>query len=240
MALEAKELLAVTSMHTLTDKGYTTGAEIAKCSVNGITTFSYPKEHSSQKNGLFDMRFFDYNTKEDTYKCPAGEVLITNGKWYRKKNHLVKHYKTKACKGCLLRTQWTKNKNGRFIERSFYQKHLEDNTARVVANPQYYRELQQITEHQFGTLKRQWHFTHTLVKGKQNVLAEVYLNFSVYNLLRSIQILGVTALKIRLKALVFNLEIQIKSYAADLNDYFEKKSIQLKYFFTENKPLETL
>ena len=230
MALEAKELLEVNSMNTLTDKGYTTGAEIAKCSDNGITTFSSPKEHSSQKNGLFDMQIFNYNTKDDTYTCPAGEVLVTNGKWYNKNNHIVKHYKTKACKGCLLREQCTKNKNGRFIERNFYQKYLEDNKARVDANPEYYRQRQQITEHQFGTFKRQWHFTHTLLKGKQNVLSEVYLNFSVYNLLRCVQILGVKTLKNRLKELAFNLSAQIKSFVVDLKDYLEIKPKKLRLF----------
>ena len=240
MALEVKELLAVPSMNTLTDKGYTTGAEIAKCSENGITTFSSPKEHSSQKNGLFDMQVFDYNSIEDTYTCPAGEVLVTNGKWYHKNNHLVKHFKTKACKGCLLRAQCTKNKNGRFIERNFYQNHLEENKARVDANPEYYRQRQQVTEHQFGTLKRQWHFTHTLVKGKQNVLSEVYLNFSAYNLLRCVQILGVKSLKNKLKMLVFEFRSQIKAFVVDLKDYLKRERMQLQYFLRENNGLEVL
>ena len=237
MALEAKELLAVDAMNTLTDKGYTTGAEIAKCSENGITTFSSPKEHSSQKNGLFDMQIFDYNSIEDTYTCPADEVLVTNEKWYNKNNHLVKHYKTKACIGCLLRAQCTKNKNGRFIERNFYQNHLEKNKARVDANPQYYRQRQQITEHQFGTLKRQWHFTHTLLKGKQNVLSEVYINFSVYNLLRCIQILGMKTLKNKLKELVFDFWHQIKPFVAHLKGDLKSDSRQLRRFFNQIQTL---
>ncbi|MAM34953.1 MAG: DDE transposase [Micavibrio sp.] len=178
MALEAKELLKVDRMNTLTDKGYTTGAEIARCSKNNITTYSSPKEHSSQKNGLYDMQDFKYSTQDDTYTCPAGAVLHTNGSIYPKRNHRVKHYKTKACKGCTLRQRCTKNKNGRFIERSIYQEDVEQNAARVNHNPDYYRQRQQITEHQFGTLKRQWGFTHTLVCKKKHVLSEVYLCFT--------------------------------------------------------------
>jgi len=202
MAIEAKELLGVEKMNTLTDKGYTTAAEIARCSENNITTFSSPKRHSSQKNGLYPMKDFAYDAEKDTYTCPAGKVLTTNGSIYKKGSHRVKHYKTKACDGCPLRSKCTTNKNGRFIERGIYHQHLEDNEKRVLNNPDYYRLRQQVTEHQFGTLKRQWGFTYTLLKQKENVLSEVYLCFSVYNLIRSMKILGPEQLKERLKSLV--------------------------------------
>jgi transposase len=202
MAIEAKELLGVEKMKTLTDKGYTTGAEIARCAENNITTYSSPKAHSSQKNGLYDMQDFVYDASNDTYTCPAGQTMHTNGAVYQKGNHRVKHYKTKACKTCPVRGLCTQNKNGRFIERGMYQEALERNAKRVNDNPDYYRERQQITEHQFGTLKRQWGFTHTLLRGKQNVLTEVHLVFSVYNLVRCMQILGPEKLKALLKGLI--------------------------------------
>jgi len=42
----------------------------------------------------------------------------------------------------------------------------------------------------YGTLKRQRGFTHTNVRGKENVLGEVGLMFIGYNLTRCISILG--------------------------------------------------
>lgn len=156
MALDAKDLLDLKSMDVLTDKGYTTGKHIDICTKNNITTFSSPKAHSSQKNGLYDMQIFEYNKENDTYTCPAGEILNTNGTIYNKANHKVKHYKNRqACKTCELRAKCTTNKNGRFIERSIYKEAIEENKKRVESNPNYYRLRQQITEHQFGTLKRQ-------------------------------------------------------------------------------------
>ena len=201
MAIEAKELLNVKKMKVLTDKGYTTGKEINTCTKHNIVTYSCPKTHSSQKNGLYNMQDFKYDKEADIYTCPANEVLYTNGSVYNKNSHRVKHYKTKKCKGCEVRDYCTQNKNGRFIERGIYQEDLEENAKRVNQNPDYYRQRQQITEHQFGTLKRQWGFTYTLMKGKENVLSEVYLCFSVYNLLRMVQILGVDELRKRLKRL---------------------------------------
>ena len=133
---------------------------------------------------------FKYDKMEDTYTCPADQVLSTNGTVYNKAGHKVKHYKNRqVCRICPVRDLCTINKNGRFIERSIYQEALEENQRRVEENPEYYRLRQQITEQQFGTLKRQWGFTYTLMKGKENVLSEVNLIMMCYNLGRLMSIL---------------------------------------------------
>lgn len=207
MALDAKELLGVESMRTLTDKGYTTAKHLAICTKNGIRPYSSPKVHSSRHNGLYPMVDFRYDRTKDTYTCPDGQILATNGTVYDKAGHKVKHYKNRqACKVCPVRHLCTVNKNGRFIERSIYQGALEENQKRVEENPEYYRLRH--TEHQFGTLKRQWGFTYTLMRGKQNVLSEVNLIMICYNLKRLMFILGPKVLKDRLKrlaAIFFNL-----------------------------------
>lgn len=206
MALDAKELLGTENMRTLTDKGYTTAKHLEICTNNGITPYSSPKAHSSQHNGLYPMIDFKYDEQKDTYTCPAGRTLSTNGSVYNKAGHKVKHYKHRqACKICPVRHLCTANKNGRFIERSIYQEALEENQKRVEENPEYYRLRQQITEHQFGTLKRQWGSTYTLMKGKQNVLSEVNLIMICYNLRRLMSILDPTVLKNKLKELVLQL-----------------------------------
>lgn len=205
MALDAKSLLSVETMNCLTDKGYTTGVHLDICTRNGITTYSSPKAHSSMNNGLYDMQIFEYDKQFDTYTCPAGELMQGNGVIYKKRNHKVKRYTTKSCKDCLIRAKCTANKKGRIIERSFYHEAVELNEKRVIENPEYYKLRQQITEHQFGTLKRQWGFTYTLMKGKEHVLSEVNLMMMVYNLRRLMSIFGVNELKERLKSLVLQL-----------------------------------
>ena len=64
----------------------------------------------------------------------------------------------------------------------------KDNRLLQTKTTDYYRQRQQIIEHQFGTLKRQWHFDYTLTKGKEKVLGEVYLIFTGYNLRRLMSI----------------------------------------------------
>lgn len=181
MAKGVMDLLDLSSLTTLSDKGYTTGEQLDKCANDNITTYSSPKDSASNHNNLFNVEAFTYNPKSDTYTCPANQPLTTNGTSYNKGNYTVKHYKTKACKNCPLRSQCTNSKNGRFIERSQHQHIIEQNRNRVNANPDYYRQRQQITEHQFGTLKRQWGFTFALMKGKQAVLAEAELFMIIYN-----------------------------------------------------------
>ena len=231
MALDAKELLGVDKINCLTDKGYTTGVHIDTCTKNNITTFSSPKAHSSQDNGLCNMNEFIYDEKNDTYTCPAKHVLNTNGNICKKRKHRVKRYYTKACNGCQLREKCTKNKKGRFIERSIYQEALEENEKRVKQNPEYYRLRQQITEHQFGTLKRQWGFTFTLMKGKENVLSEVNLMMMCYNLRRLMSIMGTNTLKHWLRCLCLIFNHIFKPIKLDLSNFFNlKKEIDTNIF----------
>jgi transposase len=226
LAQHTKEFLEVDHLTTLSDKGYTTGEQLALCAKENITTYSSPKDSSSDKNGLFNIDEFEYDLENDRYTCPAGDILNTNGSEYKKGSYTVKHYKTKACKTCGLKDQCTKNKNGRLIERSTHQEVVDNNRKRVEANPEYYRQRQQIIEHQFGTLKRQWGFTHTLVRGKPNVLTEVRLMMIIYNLKRALSIFGEIELKKRLKgllALIFRPFPILRLHGASRNHYQTRK-----------------
>jgi len=239
MALDAKQLLGVDKMNCLTDKGYTTGVHIDTCTKNGITTYSSPKAHSSHDNGLYNMNEFVYDAEQDTYTCPANQVLHTNGHICKKRKHRVKRYYTKACDGCHLREKCTKNKKGRYIERSIYQEALEENEKRVNQNPEYYRQRQQITEHQFGTLKRQWGFTFTLMKGKENVLSEVNLMMMCYNLRRLMSIFDTNTLKSLLKGLILNflqIIVSIRAVLSNLNSVVNNYRYKILRINCSQKP----
>ena len=201
LALASKELLAKDSITAIADKGYNTGEQLQACRDNDITTYVSPKQSNTQHLNCIQTNQFKYNARSDTYTCPANEILVTNGSYYKKGNYRMKQYKTRACSCCTIKNQCTRNKTGRLIERNEYQEVIEENRDRVLADPDYYRTRQQIIEHQFGTMERQWGFTHTLMKGKKAVLSEVYLLFMIYNLRRSASILGLEGLKKRIKAL---------------------------------------
>jgi hypothetical protein len=202
MAIRTKELLQVEHLTVLADKGYHTGEQIEQCRLNNITTYVSPRASSANDKGLYPLSDFRYEPGEDQYVCPQGNAMISNGKWHNhndgkskgKPAYRFKRYATGACKNCKSKLYCTISSNGRYIDRSEYANALEANTERVMSNPDYYRKRQQITEHQFGTLKRQRGYTHTNVRGKENVLGEVGLMFTGYNLKRCISILGAVIL----------------------------------------------
>jgi hypothetical protein len=217
LALATKELLDVKEMDALADKGYHTGVQLEQCKDNNIKTFVSPKAPSTKNVGLYLVTDFVYHREEDKYICPQGHQMHTNGNWNhhsdgRKDGKGVfrfKRYHTPACKTCTSRHLCTRNKTKkRYIDRSEYAGTIDENAKRIEQNPDYYKLRKQITEHPFGTLKRQRGFTHTLVKGKEKVLGEVGLAFIGYNLSRCISILGAKKLIELLRGYITPLLIQ--------------------------------
>ena len=131
---------------------------------------------------------------------------MTNGTKYRKTQHgnyRFKRYENyRACQRCALRPQCTKRPQGRQIERPVHQSYTDRNNQRVRRYPNFYRLRQQIVEPIFGTWKRHWGMTYTLLKGKESVATEYRLAAICTNLCRSLSVLGGAELKKRLRALI--------------------------------------
>lgn len=191
VAIATKEVIGVEKMDVLADKGYHTGEQIRQCEENNITTYISPKEPASNDPDIFPVTSFVYNDQTNSYSCPAGQTLTTNGTWLThsskgyKSAYKFQRYNTKKCKSCELQPQCTKSKtNGRNIDRSEFAADVEQNNRRVKENPAYYKQRQQLAEHPWGTLKRQRGFDFVLTRGRRNVLGEVSLVFIGYNLSR--------------------------------------------------------
>lgn len=212
VAIETKNILQKESIEVLADKGYHNGEQIHTCTENNIVTYvpspDIPRSNEIPTPAYHGDKFL-YDAQRDVYTCPQNQSLTSNGKWYTKDNgskykNSVKHYKTSACKTCPAKALCTRNKNGRLIERSQYAQAVEANAQRVTLEKEKYLLRQQIVEHPFGTIKRQWGFDHVLMKGKQKNEAEFGLIFSVYNLRRILSILGIAELKKRLGGAFLN------------------------------------
>ncbi len=181
----------------LADKGYHTGAELQQCQQDNMITHVAYKDQPSVKHIApeFLSENFSYDKATDSYTCPAGATLTTLGTWHNKKGEAnetsfrFKTYRTKACKTCALKHQCTKLPR-RIVQRSEYQDAVDVNDNNIKVNPQYYKRRQAIVEHPFGTIKRHWGFTHTLVKGLEKVNGEMNLIMFCYNFLRTKNILG--------------------------------------------------
>ena len=243
-AIQAKQNLQLQkedALMLLADKGYHTGAELHECQQENMTTHVAYKEQPGVKHiaNEFLAESFEYNKPTDTYICPAGAVLSSLGTWHNKKgeanetSYRFKTYRTDACKTCAVKNQCTKLPK-RIIHRSEYQDAVDINDNNIKQNPHYYKRRQAICEHPFGSIKRHWGYTHTLLKGLEKVNGEMNLIMLCYNFMRTKNILGFT-----------KMMEAIKNWAPDYNKVvcaLKKAIIQMiysrnkrPYFFLTNK-----
>lgn len=207
MVRRAKTILGHTDFTAIFDKGYHTGTEFDYAHKHGVEVLvAFPDVASHAPDIAFDVEHFDYYKERDEYTCPAGELLTTNGRWYNKASgktiNRVKHYKTKACLTCTLFERCTRNKSGRFIERSEHMDLIDANKKRIQQNMELYRKRQAIVEHPFGVIKRQWDFYYIMTKKSiKHASADVGLIFTCYNLRRILNLIDQNQLKKFLKEL---------------------------------------
>jgi hypothetical protein len=228
VAEETKNVLQKESIQVLADKGYHNGEQLDGCVKKNIDTYvsvpDAPRNCEIPTPDYYGDKFI-YNKEKDCYTCPAGATLNATGRWYLKGNgskyeNRVKHYKTRACRTCPVKSLCTRNKNGRLIERSQYAEAVEANAKRIAAEKEKYALRQQISEHPFGIIKRQWGFDHVLMKGRKKNEAEFGLIYSAYNFMRLVHILGFTELKKRLGGAFSNFSMLWHSIMQSANRIF--------------------
>jgi hypothetical protein len=211
MVQRAKSILRTTDFTVLYDKGFHTGSELKTAQDLGIETIvAVPAVSSTSQapNHDYNYEHFIYNKEADTYNCPQGQVLRTNGSWYKQLSSSgsiswFKQYKTKACRKCPARSQCTKSQKERLIQRSEYADYYERNRKNTLEKEKLYKRRQAIVEHPYGTLKRQWGFSYILTKkGMNRASSDVGLMFIAYNLRRIGNILTRDLLKEYLRILL--------------------------------------
>lgn len=205
LATSVKETLQAATLTVVADKGYHSGTELAACEDSDIVTLVAAQRYAVPKavpDERYNKEHFAYDKDQDCYTCPEGHKLESNGtKLKRTKlmgkgevEVLYKEYKTARCKDCPVRHLCTTAVKGRVISRFEYQEAVDANNKRVEDNKEVYGERKCIVEHPFGTLKRAWGYTYTLLKGIKKVTGEIALMFTCYNLRRAVTLLGVVGL----------------------------------------------
>ena len=211
MVQRAKSILGTSDFTVLYDKGFHTGSELKTAQDLGIETIvAIPGVPSTSQapDHAYNYEHFKYNRQDDTYTCPQGQVLCTNGSWYKEKTSAgniiwFKQYKTRACRNCPVRSHCTRSKKERLIHRSEYADYYERNRTNTIEKEHLYKRRQVIVEHPYGTLKRQWGFSYILTKkGKSRTTSDVGLMFIAYNLRRIGNILTMNVMKEYLRILV--------------------------------------
>jgi len=210
MVQRAKSILGTNDFTVLYDKGFHTGSELKTAHELGVETIvAIPSVPSTSQapNHDYNYEHFLYDESSDTFTCPQGQILHTNGSWYKERTSsgniiFFKQYKTKACRSCKFRPECTRSKTCRLIHRSEYAEYYERNRINTLEKEHLYKRRQAIVEHPYGTIKRQWGFSYILTKqGINRASADVGFIFIAYNIRRIINILGQNLLKEYLRIL---------------------------------------
>lgn len=241
----AKNSLGLAQEDTITvlaDKGYYSGKQISACHDHNIDTLVSPKSKGSKsKDARVSKDKFNYDKNTDSYTCPKGITLHRQGKIYNRKDGIpFKRYVSHLtdCKKCT----WVdicvskgsmQASRGRMLNRNIYEDQMDKNDNDVAARKNEYKRRQAIVEHPFGTIKRQWGYNHTLLKGLKKVKGEFSIIMLCYNLKRVMTILGFEGLKEALKNKFFtfnSLLALIEYHASNIKSRLYKtllSSIQL-------------
>ena len=214
MAIKAKNALQINENDTLTvlaDKGYHTGEQLETCHDNHIETLvaipNKPKQTDRSKPPHLRKENFIYNPKSDSYTCPNGETLTKQTRFKRrtKKGLPAGQFDRYAirysiCKHCPFLEQCVSKGNrsghkGRYLDRYLTDHAVERNKININNNRGLYKKRQAIVEHPFGTIKRQWGYTYTLLKTIPKVKTEFSIIMLCYNIKRTMSIIGSNKLK---------------------------------------------
>lgn len=235
MLQRAQNILETNIFTALYDKGYHTGSEFQKAADLGIDVMvAIPSVAANAPNLEYNVEKFIFDKTNDCYTCPEGEILTTNQRWHNAETYRFKRYTTPACKTCPAKPECSKAICGKAIQRSEYQELVDNNKKRITQNKELYRKRQQIVEHPYGTIKRQWGFSYILTKKSiERASADVGFIMTAYNFRRIINIIGLKKLEEYLKTVVSLILEKIAKLKLKLSDISDLKN-QLK----NNKPVQ--
>jgi hypothetical protein len=101
MLRRAKSILRTTEFTALYDKGYHTGSEFKiadELEIKTLVAIPGIGRNSQAPDPNYNAENFAYDHKTDTYQCPEGHKMKSNGTRYKGRNGTFKQCKTKACK----------------------------------------------------------------------------------------------------------------------------------------------
>jgi len=199
---QANENLGNKCQTAVADAGYACTDELEEIDNKGIKVIVPPLNHRAcKKRGKFSKDKFIYDSQNDIYICPIGNIL----EFYRfRRDGLNKQYtiwKKELCLSCHNFGICTQHQRGRTIDRSINE-HLREHFTTVYNDPdsrKIFRLRKEKVELPTGHIKHNLGVSGFLLRGLKGVKAEMSILSSCFNLRRMITLFGVNALIGRLQ-----------------------------------------
>ncbi|MCX7324060.1 MAG: IS1182 family transposase, partial [Hyphomicrobiales bacterium] len=153
-AKAACEMLGVSTIDAVGDRGYFKTEAIVVCEAAGIVPqVPKPQRGPAVHEGFFRKDEFRYLADQDAYVCPGGQVLATRTESKLRDLKKVDYSNRHACSVCPLQPRCTTRL--RKVSRIEGEEVLERIAERLKARPELLDLRRQSVEHPFGSIK-QW------------------------------------------------------------------------------------
>jgi len=193
---QANEVLGRPCETACADAGYADVNNLAMVDEQGIKVIVPSQRQASKKeHGEFDKSRFKYDSQNDTYICPEGQVLSFYG--INKKRKMRYYAAGVVCQDCKHFGRCTKSRrDGRKILRLFKEELREklETLYKLPSSQKIYALRKQKVELPFGHIKRNLKVSHFSLRGLDGVKAEMSLLSGCFNIARMINIIGVCGL----------------------------------------------
>lgn len=185
----AQEILNKEEITVLADKGYYNGKDLEKCFSLKATPI-VARQKTPARKGYFSLDKFTYDEENDSFICPQNAILTRSN---RNDVQRVLYTNPSACRSCPCRSKCFKQ-GGRYdfrrITKDKYFKTYRKADKIFKDNKELFHTRQELSEHVFGSIKKQLSFPQFNVRTKVKVEGEVSLLFLGYNFKRVMNIIG--------------------------------------------------
>lgn len=172
---------------TLADGGYHSGPTLADCADAGYQVVLPESQTPAQRRNPYHKDHFVHDAEQDTYTCPAGQVLTNRGSHQRRDGREVTLYRGEpsACHRCAAGSACTTAKQwGRTVQIGAYETQLRAH-RQWMESPEAQQAAKRrgpLIEAVFGTLKEEHQGRRFQLRGLTKVTAEWALLATGYNL----------------------------------------------------------
>lgn len=189
-AKAAKEALGAEELKVVADAGYSNATQFAACEQARITPFVPPNRAPQRSEGRFyGTERFTYEPRTDTYRCPAGNVLVLK-QIQRVQMGRIYAAREQDCASCAHKGRCTQASR-RFIQRHWHEEAFERMVKRLAQAPDMMNRRRAIAEHPFAQIKAGvLGDGRLLLRGFSGARTEIALAVLVRNLRRVMNILG--------------------------------------------------
>jgi len=194
---QANETLEKKCDTACSDSGYANTDELEKIDEQGTKVIVPTQKQASKKEPKeFEKERFTYDAENDCYVCPEGHQLKYKGFDKYKRRNKYQIIQSSICHKCRHFKKCTKSKAGRTVMRLLNEKVKEklEEQYKEPESQQIYKLRQQKSELPFGHIKRNLGVTSFLTRGRAGAKAEFSVMATCFNLVRMINILGVSGL----------------------------------------------